>query len=137
MNDRKENNLIFEAYEDDKEDPHYWFDYLVNAWKTPRLSLRPQIQIVHDEVDRDTFRKVFKLVWEAKRLPDVTVTGKRKNFKAEPFIDIDGQNWILSYMSEFDTTLKTNDNPVKQPNFDQIECTNLQVQGPEDPEGIY
>jgi hypothetical protein len=133
----KDSQLIFEAYEDDKKDPHFWFEYLVNAWKAPNVLLMKQVGVVHDEVDRDTFRKVFKLVWEAKRLPDVTVTGKRKNFTAEPFIDIHGRNLILSYMSEFDTTLKTNDNPDTQPDFDQIKWINLQVQGPEDPEGIY
>lgn len=125
-------HLIWEAYEHLQKDPHFWFKYLVDAQKDPNVLLLKQVGIVHDEVDRDIFRKVFKLVWEAKRLPDVTVTGKLKNFSGSPNIDIHGQNLILSYMSELEHILKTNDNPVTQPNFDQIEWINLQVQGPED-----
>tara|TARA_R110002050_G_scaffold38190_1_gene94570 strand:- start:41 stop:355 length:315 start_codon:yes stop_codon:yes gene_type:complete len=97
MNDRKENNLIFEAYEDDKKDPKFWVDYLVNAWNTPRLSFRPQIQIVHDEVDKDTFREIFELI--------------RDDMNIVP----DGKNSILSYMTEFDPTLKREGNPGAQP----------------------
>ena len=81
----------------------FWFNRLVNAWKTTPHLIGKIVEIVHDEAEPEVFKDTYDLIFGAKRLP--------MSHNDQLTLDKEGRNTILDLMDPFMKELPPPDSP--------------------------